>query len=81
MRVSFEGTSSGPQSRRALPQRAAAPLPGTQQLSGHSGDSEALSSMSLDSFAPEDASRVEMAFFPWQRSEEVLPGLALGLCS
>jgi hypothetical protein len=74
IRVSFEGTNSRPQSRRAVPQRAAAPLPGTQHLSGHSGVSEAFPSMSLDSFAPEDASGVEMAVFPWAAKKRVLTG-------
>jgi hypothetical protein len=74
IRVSFEGTNSRPQSRRAIPQRAAAPLPGTQRLSGHSGFSEAFSSMSLDSFAPEDASGVEMAVFPWATKRRGLTG-------
>jgi hypothetical protein len=74
MRVSFEDASSSPGPRRLAPQRAAAPAPGTQRLSGHSGVSEAFSSMSLDSFAPEDVSGVEMAVFPWAEKRRGLTG-------
>jgi len=74
IRVSFEGTNSRPQSRQAVPQRAAALLPRSQRLSGHSVVSKAFSSISLNLFAPEDASRVEMAVFLWATKQKGLTG-------
>jgi hypothetical protein len=64
MRVAFEETNTRPGSGCSALFCAAAPAPGTLRFSGQSQLSEAFSSMSLDSFPPEEATGVEMAVFP-----------------
>jgi hypothetical protein len=74
MRVAFEEANTRPGSGRSALFRAAAPAPGTLRFSGQSQLSEAFSSMSLDSFPPEEATGVEMAVFPWAEKRSGLTG-------
>lgn len=74
MRVAFEEASTRPGSGRSTMFRAAAPAPGSLRFSGQSQLSDAFSSMSLDSFPPEEATGVEMAIFPWTEKRCGLTG-------